>query len=142
MRNLFLRMAIVTMTACSTAKVSISPDFTNESTKMPVKGVNGWQLNQKLSFGNYNTSKIRRGWDFTTSLQHTKFGIKPEEALLKVFDISTDKQTNTQKGKFQFTLKENNMLTEVYATEKFTEKQLVYKSNNPWIGNASRTHRF
>jgi hypothetical protein len=30
----------------------------------------------------------------------------------------------------------------VYATEKFKEKQLVYKSNNPWIGNASKTNKY
>jgi hypothetical protein len=30
-------------------------------------------------------------------------------------------------------------MTEIYATEKFTEKQLVYKSNNPWTGKANRT---
>jgi hypothetical protein len=31
---------------------------------------------------------------------------------------------------------------EVYATEKFSEKQLVYKSNNPFIGVASKTKKY
>jgi hypothetical protein len=31
---------------------------------------------------------------------------------------------------------------EIFATEKFNESQLVYKSNNPWIGTASRTNRY
>ncbi|MGZ8550424.1 MAG: hypothetical protein ACXWV2_07170, partial [Chitinophagaceae bacterium] len=102
----------------------------------------GWQVNQRLSFGNYNTSKIKRGWDFTASVQYTKFRIRPEEAVLKVFDINTDNNSNTQRGKFQYTLEDGNNITEIYATEKFREKQLVYKSNNPWIGNASKTNRY
>jgi hypothetical protein len=109
---------------------------------MPVKGVNGWQLNQKLDFGTYSTSKIKRGWDFQASVQYTKFRINPEEALLRVFDIHTDKKTNTQKNKFQYTIEDGNLLAEIYATEKFKEKQLVYKSNNPWIGNASKTNSY
>lgn len=31
---------------------------------------------------------------------------------------------------------------EVYATEKFSEKELVYKSNNPFFGNAAKTVKY
>ena len=104
--------------------------------------MNGWQVGQRLSFGNYATSKIKRGWDFTSSLQYTKFRIRPEEALLKVFDINTDNNINTQRNKFQYIIEDGNLVAEIYATEKFKEKQLVYKSNNPWIGNASKTKNY
>jgi hypothetical protein len=107
-----------------------------------VQGLNGWMINQKLSFGAYKTSSIKRGWDFSSSLQYTKFGLRPEETLLKVFDIDTDKRNLSQKNKFHYTLENGNGITEIYATEKFSEKQLVYKSNNPYIGNASKTMRY
>jgi len=138
----FLIALIITLSSCTTAKLSVPEKFSTNATKMPVKGINGWQVNQKLSFGNYNTSKIKRGWDFSSSVSYTKFLIRPEEALLKVFDINTDKNTNTQKNKFQYTIEDGNLVAEIYATEKFKEKQLVYKSDNPWIGNASKTNNY
>jgi len=128
--------------SCSSAKLSVPEKFSSQATQMQVKGINGWQVNQQLSFGNYQTSKIKRGWDFTASVSHTKFRISPEEAVLRVFDISTDKNTNYQRNRFQYTLENGNLMAEIFATEKFNEKQLVYKSNNPWIGNASKTNRY
>ena len=140
-RNLSLALLIF-ITSCTTAKLSVPSSFSEQSTRYPVKGINGWQVSQKLSFGNYTTSKIKRGWDFSSSVSYTKFRISPEEAVLRVFDINTEKNTNNQKNKFQYTIEEGNLVAEVYATEKFKEKQLVYKSKNPWIGNASKTNKY
>jgi len=72
--------------------------------------------------------------DFTSSVQYTKFSISPEEAILKVFNIDTDKQKLDQKSKFKYTLEDGTQGTEIYGTEQFSESQLVYKSNNPFIG--------
>lgn len=135
-------LAAFFITSCTAAKLSVPEAFQKQSTKYPVKGLNGWMINQKLSFGSYQTSSIKRGWDFTSSVQFTKFRISPEEALLKVFDIDTDRRNLNQRNKFQYTLEEDDQLAEIYATEKFSEKQLVYKSNNPYIGNASKTNRY
>jgi hypothetical protein len=135
-------ITVLFLISCTAAKLSVPTSFGEQATRMPVKGIDGWQVNQKLSFGNYTTSKIKRGWDFNSSVSHTKFRISPKEAVLKVFDINTEKNTNTQKNKFQYTVESNGLMTEVYATEKFKEKQLVYKSNNPWIGNASKTNKY
>jgi len=142
MKQNFFMILLIFITSCTTAKLSVPPSFGEKATKMPVKGINGWQVNQKLNFGAYTTSKIKRGWDFSSSVSHTKFRIDPEEALLKVFDIDIDKNTNTQKNKFQYSIGDGTQITEIYATEKFKEKQLVYKSNNPWIGNASKNNRY
>ena len=142
MNHKILIAVLIVVSSCTAAKVSVPASFSGQATKMPVKGINGWQINQHLSFGNYQTSKIKRGWDFTASVQYTKFKIRPEEALLKVFDINTDNNTNTQRNKFQYTIEDGNLVAEVYATEKFKEKQLVYKSNNPWICNASKTNKY
>ncbi|MBO9682430.1 MAG: hypothetical protein J7502_07165 [Flavisolibacter sp.] len=135
-------IAALLLTSCTAAKLSIPEAFQKQSTKYAVKGLNGWMINQKLSFGPYQTSSIKRGWDFTSSVQYTKFRISPEEALLKVFDVDTDKRNLNQKNKFQYTLEEGNQIAEIYATEKFSEKQLVYKSNNPYIGSASKTNKY
>ncbi len=128
--------------SCTAVKLPVPDTFSAEATKMPVKGLNGWMVGQRLSFGEYETSKVKRGWDFTASVQYTRFRISPEEAILKVFDISTDKATNYQRNRFQYTLTGGGLEAEIWATEKFRENQLVYKSNNPYIGNASKTTRY
>lgn len=128
--------------SCTAVKVSIPEKFKEQSTKFQVKGINGWMINQKLSFGPYQTSTIKRGWDFKGSLQYTKFRISPEEMLLRVFDINTDKKSLNQRNKFQYTIQEGEQTAEIYATEKFSEKQLVYKSNNPFIGDVTKTNNY
>jgi hypothetical protein len=142
MNTRILFAALILLTSCTAAKLSVPSQFSSQATKFEVKGINGWQVNQKLSFGNFNTSKIKRGWDFTSSFQYTKFRISPEEAILKVFAMDTYKNSNTQRNKFQYTLEDGNLVAEIYATEKFHEKELVYKSNNPWISNASQTKKY
>jgi hypothetical protein len=132
----------VLLASCTAAKLSVPPQFSSQATKMPVKGLNGWMISQKLSFGNYQTSRIKRGWDFTASVQYTKFRMSPEEYILKVFDINTDKGTNYQRNRFQYTITDSGLEAEIWATEKFQEKQLVYKSNNPYIGKASQTNSY
>ena len=138
----FLLIAAVVFTSCTSVKVAVPDQFSSQATKMPVKGLNGWMINQQLSFGNYQTSRIKRGWDFQSSIQWTKFRISPEEMILKVFDIDTDKRALAQRNKFQYTIQEGDNMAEIYATEKFKEKQLVYKSNNPHIGQVSATNNY
>ncbi len=141
-KSYFAVLVVIFLTSCTAAKLSVPATFSSQATKLPVKGLNGWMISQKLSFGPYQTSKVKRGWDFTASIQHTKFRMSPEEAILKVFDINTDKGTNYQRNRFQYTLSDGALEAEIWATEKFQEKQLVYKSNNPYIGNASKTNRY
>jgi hypothetical protein len=49
------------LTNCKPFKIAVSNDL-NSAAEMPVKGRNGIMINQKLSFGNYYTSKINRSW--------------------------------------------------------------------------------
>lgn len=135
-------MFVFLFASCTTAKMSVPTQFSSQATKYPIKGLNGWMISQKLSFGPYQTSKVKRGWDFQSSLQYTKFRFSPEEYILKVYDINTDKATHKQRNRFQYTISEGSLEAEIYATEKFQEKQLVYKSNNPYIGGASKTNKY
>lgn len=137
-----LLFLIVLFASCTAAKVSVPDAFRQQATRMEVRGINGWQINQKIRFGEYESSVIRRGWDFQSSLQYTKFRVSPEEMLLKVFDIHTDKRNLKQRNKFQYSLSAGSIATEIYATEKFSEKQLVYKSNNPALGDASMSNSY
>lgn len=141
MRIPLLFIAVI-VASCSTAKVAAQENVGKEAIPMKVKGLNGLMINQKISFGPYSSSTVKRGWDFNASVQYTRLRINPEEAILKVFNIDTDKRKLTQKGRFQFTLQDSSLMTEVFATEDFREEQLVYKSNNPFLGTASQTKAY
>ena len=141
-KYIFFLSIIVLLASCTAAKLSVPATFEKEATRMQVKGINGWQVGQKLSFGNYQTSTIKRGWDFSSSLQWTKFSIRPEETVLKVFNFDINHQKDFQRNKFQYVIEDGNLIAEVYANEKFSERELVYKSNNPWIGDASKTKNY
>ena len=142
MSNKFILPLIVLLSSCTAAKLSVPSSFSSQATKMHVKGVNGWKINQHLSFGNYKTSTIKRGWDFSNSVQYTKFNLKPEEMMLRVFDIDTDKRRENHRGKFSYTVEDGNLVAEIFATEKFSERELVYKNNTSLLNNITKTQRY
>ncbi|HEX2536535.1 MAG TPA: hypothetical protein VHK69_22485 [Chitinophagaceae bacterium] len=134
---------LLLLASCTAAKVTVPSAFSSQATKHHVKGVNGWKINQHLSFGPYQTSAIKRGWDFTSSLQYTKFNQQPEEALARVFaDIHTEKKSLNNRSRFRYVLEDGSNMAEIWATEQFSEKSLVYKSNNPFLNGASKTNRY
>lgn len=61
---LFLSLAIYT-SACTTPQMLLQEPLASEAAPMPVKGKQGWLINQKLSFGNYQTDRVQRGWTFS-----------------------------------------------------------------------------
>ena len=99
-------------------------------------------INQKLSFGQFTTSAVKRGWDFTGTMQYNRFSLDPKTMLLRVLNIDTDTRNLKQRNKFQYSVMDGKLEAEVFATEKFSENQLVYKSNNPFIGNVNATSRY
>ena len=135
-------IALLFLVSCTAAKVSVPASFSSQATRMKVKGLNGWMINQRLSFGEFSTSSVKRGWDFSSSFQYTKFSLDPQTMLLRVFNIDTDVRNLKQRNKFQYTIQDGNLMAEVFATEKFSENQLVYKSNNPFLGQVNATQRY
>lgn len=51
-----------TQAACQSSRIALESDFTKNSSGMPVKGRNGLQIGQKISFGEFKTDKVKRGW--------------------------------------------------------------------------------
>jgi len=62
----YIILVSVILSSCSTAKLAVPEKFIAVADKMPIKGVNSWVFNQKLSFGKYQTSKVKRGWTSST----------------------------------------------------------------------------
>lgn len=58
---LFTALILAGLVACKTPELNLSPDL-NDQAAMPVKGRNGFQIGQVISYGDFKTSKVRRGW--------------------------------------------------------------------------------
>lgn len=71
-------LAFALITSCSTSNIAVSENLRQNSSVMEVKGNAGILINQKISFGDFLTSPIRRGWTNRTELN--VLGIKHEKA--------------------------------------------------------------
>lgn len=58
----YIILFMLLLPACKTPQIYVAPELKDSSMVLPVKGRQGLQLGQKLSFGEFNTSKIKRGW--------------------------------------------------------------------------------
>jgi hypothetical protein len=139
---LLLAGVIVTTLSCTTIKLAVPQQFSSQATSLHVSGLNGWTLHQKLSFGNYQTSPVKRGWNTTSGREDKPAAISTEDRLLKVFNIDRSNMTVNQKNKFQFTVEDGNQVAEIFCLEKLTKEQLVTKSNNRWLGDTYDTKNY
>lgn len=133
MKNMtFLTVTLFSFTllACSSAKVGVPTRFAEQADYMKVKGVNGFTVNQSLSFGNYITGEMKRGWDFSGKWQASNISFKPQDQLVRFFNINTDNFSQKDRNKFQFAIRDEKLMADVFAFEESTESGKVYKTNN------------
>ncbi len=57
-----------TLISCKTSSIAVSENLMTNTTVMDVKGNAGLLINQKISFGDFHTSPIKRGWTNRTEL--------------------------------------------------------------------------
>ncbi len=53
------------LASCSTSQMLLHEPLTSQAESMPVKGRQGWLLNQRLSFGTYQTDRVQNRWAFS-----------------------------------------------------------------------------
>ncbi|RXK86897.1 hypothetical protein [Filimonas effusa] len=123
------------VSSCTTVKLAVPEQFSAQATSMHVKGLNGWMLKQKLSFGNYQTSPVKRGWNTIASGPDRPSSVNTEDRLLKVFNVDKSNITVNQKNKYQFSVYDGNQVAEIFCLEKLTREELVIKTNNRWLGD-------
>lgn len=143
MRTIYMIAAgILLLISCTAVKVSVPEQFSTQATAMKVQGINGWKFNEQLSFGNYGTSSVKRGWDFSNGSRFTRFSLKPEDILLSAFNIHSEKEKYTDKNRFQYSIQDASLVAEVLAQERFSESQIIYRSNVEWLNGMTRTNRY
>lgn len=99
-------LVFLLVNACTVPKMLVPDDLATDAQIYPVEGRQGWMIKQKLSFGNYVTDKVKRGW---TSSYSAGFVLKFQGAKQKLFFASTAP---------------NGDKTEVFCLNKVKEEEL------------------
>lgn len=105
MAALMLFPVVLSLASCSTPQMAVDNEL-QSSTAMSVKGRQGWMLNQHLSFGEFTTGKVKRGW-------------------LKSYDIPFIVRFSGAKEKLSYDLTDSGGNTaEVFCMGKLREQDL------------------
>ena len=105
LKSLFLT-AFLALASCSTPQMAVDQQL-QASTAMPVKGRQGWMVNQHLSFGEFTTGQVKRGW-------------------LKSYDIPFIVRFSGAKEKLAYDLADGEGNTaEVFCMGKLREQDLL-----------------
>jgi hypothetical protein len=116
------------------------PDqFAAKATQMKVSGLSGWQLHPVVTFGKYQTSKVKTGWIISSGGGDRNSGITTEERLLKVFNMDRANITTNSKNKFQYTLQDGNLVADIFCMEKASKEEVTTKTP---LGEFSKTKNF
>jgi hypothetical protein len=109
----------------STVLLHVPDAFVKESTLMKVKGSKSSGINHKISFGNYTSTGIKRGWVFPKEKFINQFGF--EKRLLSIFGIEKNEVIATQKEKFHYSLLSGANELKVYCNRKIVTEETRYE---------------
>ncbi len=101
-----LSLLAILLMACSTPKIMVDDHLRTDTTLYHVKGRQGWWINQHLSFGEFQSGKINRGW-------------------IKGYDFPFIIRFAGAKEKLNYTLQgQNDLAAEVFCLGKLREQDL------------------
>ena len=108
-----------TVISCKTSNIAISESLSTNATVMDVKGNAGLLINQKISFGDYRTSPIKRGWTKSTEL--SVLGIKHTKAQQEI----------------EFTqFSENNLTADIFGASNYNSNMFdLFKGLDKFISS-------
>jgi len=86
---LFSTILSASVISCRTAELAVNNDFKNDTETYAVKGKQGSQIGQVISFGDFKTSKVKRGWTSGYSIPFiVKFQGAKEKLSFKQFGVN------------------------------------------------------
>ncbi len=72
---------ILCLSACTTPQLLLSNDLKTNTNVMTAKGRQGWQFNQVIRYGDYISSKVKRGWTRSSDIKFVLRFQKAENRL-------------------------------------------------------------
>lgn len=121
-------LVLISLQCCTPLKPALSEDDITTFEEFPVKGRQGILINQKLEFGNFKTSKVKRSWTKGgNSRTELSKGI-PGDIL---YDAIISKEYINRDQTFYFQSNDSeNRVSDVYAASSFNAANLLI-GNNP-----------
>ena len=114
------------MQGCTPLKPTLSDSDTSNTEELSVKGRQGILINQKLEFGNFKTSKVKRSW---TKGGNSRVGISTGTGDFFYPDIISKEYINRNQA-FYFQLNDHeNRISDVYASSAFDSESLTIGKN-------------
>ena len=106
-------ITVMTAGSCKTTiALAIPSRFSEQAVKMEVKG----SRSRHVSFGDYKTSKIKRGWFTTSSYSNTDRSL--EASFMRAFGVDRRNDVKKEKDHFRFSISNGNRSMEVLAEER------------------------
>lgn len=118
----------ICLLSCKTSfHLSIPAQFSENATQMPVQGVG----KKYMSFGHYQTSKVKRGWNPGSSGRAGNFAQRfIEDRLYSDFGVSVNTIKTKDKKKFQYDLISPNGQATIFGQEKKLTSEVRIKAAN------------
>lgn len=125
-KNLTMKIAILFcslfLVSCGTGiRLAIPAVFEEQATKMHVSGAHS----KRMSFGNFKSSKIKRGMH--VSYPGWSRGFFLENLLLNEVGLQKNENVRKEKDKFRFSLSDGKNNIEVFGRETELTRNLEYK---------------
>lgn len=122
----YLLIVTVVVTSCSPFKMTVSDELKNSNDEYAVKGKNGTRIKQKLSFGGYATTSIKRSWTKGNSFRAGAGYWKANQN--EWINIISTKYINRHQT-INFSLSDGINSSEVYCAAQFNAKDLEIGKN-------------
>ncbi|HEX7902890.1 MAG TPA: hypothetical protein VF487_03345 [Chitinophagaceae bacterium] len=123
---IYATLATILAGSCSPVKMSVSDELKTSTDEYIVKGKNGTRIKQKIMFGEYATTNIKRSW---TKGNSSKIGIGYSGTVQQEWVNIISMEYINKKQTIRFNLSEGNNLSEVYCVSRFNAKELEVGKN-------------
>ena len=119
---------LILAVSCTPFKMTVSDDLKANNDEYTVKGRNGTRIKQKVSFGGYSTTSIKRSW---TKGNSSRFGIGYGGTAQQEWVNIISTEYINKKQTIRFNLVDGNNNSDVYCVSRFNSKDLeIGKSPN------------
>lgn len=132
MKPLLPVLLLFILCGCSAVVPALSVEDSPMLESYPVKGRQGWMLNRQVSFGEYQTSKVKSSWTRVRDARTANGYRIPERNYPDL--ITTVYKDRDQSYSFQMNDGYGNY-SDVYATSKFYSRDLRLGDSTNSIGN-------
>ncbi|HEX7846859.1 MAG TPA: hypothetical protein VF476_13740 [Chitinophagaceae bacterium] len=119
-------ITMVTAIGCTPFKMTVSDELKTNNDEYSVKGRNGTRIKQKISFGEYSSTNIKRSWTKGNS-SRSGIGYYETNRMEWVNIISTE--YINRKQTIRFNLSDGKNRSEVYCVSRFNAKDLEIGRN-------------